>query len=130
GSRPGSARGAPGSRRPEAAAGPAGAVGAGCGTLCRKFCTGRRFAAQRNRGFRGAAGPRRDRAGDGRIRFSKSYPGHLRAAGGEPLVLESVEGGFRQMMITVKQDATKHQIDAITKKIHELGFTAHVTAEK
>src|ERR1041384_3367982 len=34
------------------------------------------------------------------------------------------------MMITLKQDATKHQTDAILKKIHELGFAAHTNKGK
>lgn len=34
------------------------------------------------------------------------------------------------MMITVKQGATKQEIDAITKKIKELGFTPHMTHGK
>jgi 3-deoxy-7-phosphoheptulonate synthase len=34
------------------------------------------------------------------------------------------------MMITLKKDATKPQIDAIMKKIHELGFAAHTNHGK
>ncbi len=34
------------------------------------------------------------------------------------------------MMITMRNDATKHQIDAIMKKIHELGFAAHTNKGK
>ena len=34
------------------------------------------------------------------------------------------------MMITVKKESTKHQLDAIMKKIHELGFAAHINKGK
>src|ERR1700747_924471 len=34
------------------------------------------------------------------------------------------------MMITLRKDATKQQVDAIIKKIHELGFAPHTNHGK
>jgi len=62
------------------------------------------------------------------------YPHHIRVTFGlaaeNQLFLKAFSGGSEAMILTLKPQATKGEIEAITKKIKDLGFSPHMTHGK
>src|SRR5262249_36852368 len=96
----------------------------------RKLCAHRHLAAQRQGDVRIAAPPWYYCAFYGRIWVSVPHPRHLRTGGGKSAISQSVWGGFKFVILTLKPEVTKGEIEAITKKIKELGFSPHMTHGK